>query len=94
MLIAAALIGGAYAGCCRQRERTPDYALVQIARAVQTEDRALFEQYVDTEAVLSLRTISTHSMSGIRRIGSSATMPLSCAPIWRSGARRTSLLRA
>ena len=53
MLIAAALIGGAYAGCCRQRERTPDYALVQIARAVQTEDRALFEQYVDTEAVLA-----------------------------------------
>ena len=49
MLIAAALIGGAYAGCCRQRERTADYALVQIARAVQTEDRALFEQYVDTE---------------------------------------------
>ena len=31
----------------------PDYALVQIARAVQTEDRALFEQYVDTEAVLA-----------------------------------------
>lgn len=53
VLIAAALIGGAYAGCCRQRERTPDYALVQIARAVQTEDRALFEQYVDTEAVLA-----------------------------------------
>ena len=53
MLIAAALIGGAYAGCCRQRERTADYALVQIARAVQTEDRALFEQYVDTEAVLA-----------------------------------------
>lgn len=53
VLAVAALIGGAYKGYCDRRDRTPDYALAEIARAVQTEDRALFETYVDVDAVLA-----------------------------------------
>ena len=53
VLLAAVLIGGAYTGYCRYRDRTPEAALYQIARAVTTEDRALFDEYVDEDAVLT-----------------------------------------
>ena len=53
LLLIAALIGGAYRGYCYQRDRTPEAALMQIARAVTTEDRALFDKYVDEDAVLT-----------------------------------------
>lgn len=52
-LVLAVLIGGAYAGFSWQRARTPEAALLQAARAVQEQDRALFEEYVDTDAVLA-----------------------------------------
>ena len=53
LLLTAVLIGGAYTGYCYHRDRTPEAALRHIARAVMTEDRELFDQYVDEEAVLS-----------------------------------------
>lgn len=53
LLLAAILIGGAYTGYCDQRDRTPEAALHQIARAVVTEDRQLFDTYVDEDAVLT-----------------------------------------
>lgn len=53
VLVIAALIGGAYTGYCRYRDRTPEAALMQIARAVTTEDRKLFDEYVDEDAVLT-----------------------------------------
>ena len=52
VLLVAALIGGAYTGYCYHRERTPEAALHAIARAVVTEDRKLFDEYVDEDAVL------------------------------------------
>ena len=53
VLLAAVLIGGAYTGYCRYRDRTPEAALHAIARAVLTEDRKLFDEYVDEDAVLT-----------------------------------------
>ena len=53
LLLAFALIGGAYTGYCYHRDRTPEAALHQIARAVLTEDRKLFAEYVDEDAVLT-----------------------------------------
>ena len=53
LLLVLTLIGGAYTGYCWQRERTPEAALYQIARAVTNEDRALFDEYVDEDAVLA-----------------------------------------
>lgn len=53
VLLVAALIGGAYTGYCYHRDRTPEAALHAIARAVATEDRALFDEYVDEDAVLA-----------------------------------------
>ena len=53
VLLVAALIGGAYTGYCYHRDRTPEAALHAIARAVTTEDRALFDEYVDEDAVLT-----------------------------------------
>lgn len=53
LLLIAALIGGAYTGYCYHRDRTPEAALQQIARAVTTEDRQLFDAYVDTDTVLT-----------------------------------------
>ena len=53
VLLALALIGGAYTGYCWQRDRTPEAALRQIAHAVVTEDRKLFDEYVDADAVLA-----------------------------------------
>ena len=50
VLLVAALIGGAYTGYCYHRERTPEAALHAIARAVVTEDRKLFDEYVDEDA--------------------------------------------
>ena len=52
LFLAAALIGGAYTGYCYHRDRTPEAALHAIARAVVTEDRKLFDEYVDEDAVL------------------------------------------
>lgn len=52
VLLVAALIGGAYTGYCYHRERTPEAALHAIERAVVTEDRKLFDEYVDEDAVL------------------------------------------
>ena len=52
VLLVAALIGGAYTGYCYHRDRTPEAALHAIARAVVTEDRKLFDEYVDEDAVL------------------------------------------
>ena len=54
MLLVAALIGGAYTGYCYHRDRTPEAALHAIARAVVTEDRKLFDEYVDEDAVLAV----------------------------------------
>ena len=53
LLLVLTLIGGAYTGYCWQRDRTPEAALYQIARAVTNEDRALFDEYVDEDAVLA-----------------------------------------
>ena len=53
LFLAAALIGSAYTGCCYHRDRTPEAALHQIVRAVLTEDRKLFDEYVDEDAVLT-----------------------------------------
>ena len=53
VLLVAALIGGAYTGYCYHRDRTPEAALHAIARAVTTEDRKLFDEYVDEDAVLA-----------------------------------------
>lgn len=53
LLLIATLVGGAYTAYCRYRDRTPEAALHQIARAVMTEDRALFDEYVDMDAVLT-----------------------------------------
>ena len=53
VLLVAALIGGAYTGYCYHRERTPEAALHAIARAVVTEDRKLFDEYVDEDVVLA-----------------------------------------
>ncbi len=54
VLLVAALIGGAYTGYCYHRDRTPEAALHAIARAVVTEDRKLFDEYVDEDAVLAV----------------------------------------
>ena len=54
VLLVAALIGGAYTGYCYHRDRTPEVALHAIARAVVTEDRKLFDEYVDEDAVLAV----------------------------------------
>ena len=53
LFLALAIIGGAYTGYCYHRDRTPEAALHQIARAVRTEDRQLFAEYVDEDAVLT-----------------------------------------
>lgn len=53
LFLALAIIGGAYTGYCYHRDRTPEAALHQIARAVRTEDRQLFVEYVDEDAVLT-----------------------------------------
>ena len=53
LLLVLTLIGGTYTGYCWQRDRTPEAALYQIARAVTNEDRALFDEYVDEDAVLA-----------------------------------------
>jgi hypothetical protein len=53
LFLAAVLIGGAYTGYCYHRDRTPEAALHQIVRAVLTEDRKLFDEYVDEDAVLT-----------------------------------------
>lgn len=60
VLVFAVLIGGAYTGYCRYRDRTPEAALTQIAHAVVTEDRKLFDEYVDADAVLD----SMHADAG------------------------------
>ena len=54
LFLAAALIGGAYTGYCYHRDRTPEAALHAIARAVVTEDRKLFDEYVDEDAVFAV----------------------------------------
>ena len=54
VLLVAALIGGAYTGYCYHRDRTPEAALHAIARAVVTEDRKLFDEYVDEDAVFAV----------------------------------------
>ena len=53
VLLIAALIGGTYTGYCYRRDRTPEAALMHIAHAVSTEDRELFDTYVDEDAVLT-----------------------------------------
>lgn len=53
LLLLAALIGGAYTGYCYHRDRTPEATLYRIVRAVTTEDRDLFDEYVDADAVLT-----------------------------------------
>ena len=53
VLLVAALIGGAYRGYCYHLDRTPEAALHAIARAATTEDRKLFDEYVDEDAVLA-----------------------------------------
>ena len=41
VLVIAALIGGAYTGYCRYRDRTPEAALMQIARGDDRGSEAL-----------------------------------------------------
>ena len=53
LLLALVLIGGAYTVYADQRTRTPEAALMQILHAVRTEDRQLFDTYVDEDAVLT-----------------------------------------
>ena len=53
VLLAALLVGAAYTGYCYHRDRTPEAALHAIARAVTTEDRKLFDTYVDEDAVFA-----------------------------------------
>ena len=70
LLLTAVLIGGAYTGYCYHRDRTPEAALRHIARAVMTEDRELFDQYVDEEAVLSSMYADVTKADGNARWGS------------------------
>ena len=53
LLLSLVLIGGAYTVYADQRTRTPEAALMQILHAVRTEDRQLFDTYVDEDAVLT-----------------------------------------
>ena len=52
LLLALVFIGGAYTVYADWRDRTPEAALMQIAHAVRTEDRQLFDTYVDEDVVL------------------------------------------
>ena len=62
LLLALVLIGGAYTVYADWRDRTPEAALMQIAHAVRTEDRQLFDTYVDEDAVLETMYADTAAL--------------------------------
>jgi hypothetical protein len=52
-LVALVLVGGTAIGGYLYWKRTPEFALKQVAKAITTHDRELFETYVDTESVIN-----------------------------------------